>query len=62
QGSGRVVGINVPSDTVTVRLNETGRRCVCSRASVCGSRQAYDAAYPEPGATGATGAVTEPAG
>ncbi|MCI0688371.1 MAG: stage 0 sporulation protein, partial [Sporichthyaceae bacterium] len=34
QGSGRVVGINVPSDTVTVRLNETGRRCVCSRASV----------------------------
>jgi cell fate regulator YaaT (PSP1 superfamily) len=45
-GSGRVVGVNVPSDTVTVRLGETGRRCVCSRASVCGSRQAYEAAHP----------------
>jgi len=51
-GEGRVVGHNVPSDTVVVRLSESGRRCACSKADVCGSRQAYDKAYgsaPTPG-------------
>lgn len=41
EGAGRVVGRNVPSDTVVVRLDEGGRRCACSKASVCGSRAAY---------------------
>jgi len=40
-GPGRVVGRNVPSDTVTVRLDDGGGRCACSKASVCGSRTAY---------------------
>jgi cell fate regulator YaaT (PSP1 superfamily) len=41
-GAGRVVGRSVPADTVTVRLDTDGSRCSCSRASVCGSRQAYE--------------------
>jgi cell fate regulator YaaT (PSP1 superfamily) len=44
EGDGRVVGYNVPSETVVVRLAESGRRCACTKADVCGSRQAYDAA------------------
>ncbi|HSV67057.1 MAG TPA: regulatory iron-sulfur-containing complex subunit RicT [Mycobacteriales bacterium] len=43
EGAGRVVGHSVPSDSVVVRLNDGGGRCVCTRASVCGSRQAYEA-------------------
>jgi cell fate regulator YaaT (PSP1 superfamily) len=43
-GPATVVGYNVPAETVLVRVNETGRRCACSVASVCGSRQAYDGA------------------
>jgi cell fate regulator YaaT (PSP1 superfamily) len=43
-GPGTVVGYNVPSDTVLVRVAETGRRCACSKASVCGSRSAFDEA------------------
>ena len=43
EGPGVVVGHNVPSETVVVRVNETGRRCACSVASVCGSRTEYDA-------------------
>ncbi len=46
EGPGTVVGYNVPSETVVVRVTETGRRCACSVASVCGSRTAYDSAYP----------------
>ncbi len=42
EGPGTVVGHNVPSGSVTVRVAETGRRCNCSVASVCGSRAAYD--------------------
>ena len=42
-GAGTVVGHNVPSDSVVVRLDEGGSRCSCSRASVCGSRQAFEA-------------------
>jgi cell fate regulator YaaT (PSP1 superfamily) len=45
EGPGTVVGHNVPSDKVVVRLSEDGRRSACSRASVCGSRQAYEAKY-----------------
>jgi cell fate regulator YaaT (PSP1 superfamily) len=50
-GEGRVVGHNVPSETVVVRLSDSGRRCACTKADVCGSRQAYDQAYspPKPG-------------
>jgi cell fate regulator YaaT (PSP1 superfamily) len=46
EGAGVVVGHNVPSGSVVVRVNETGRRCACSVASVCGTRQEYDAAHP----------------
>ncbi len=42
EGSGRVVAHNVPTDSVVVRLDQGGGRCSCSRASVCGSRQAYE--------------------
>src|SRR3954451_415264 len=41
-GPGTVVGHNVPSDSVVVRLDDGGRRCACSVAAVCGSRAAYD--------------------
>ena len=44
-GPGTVVGHNVPADQVVVKLAEDGRRCACPRASVCGSRQAYEAKY-----------------
>jgi cell fate regulator YaaT (PSP1 superfamily) len=44
-GPGTVVGHNVPADQVVVKLNEDGRRCACPKASVCGSRQAYEATY-----------------
>ena len=47
EGPGTVVGHNVPSDSVLVRLHEGGRRCSCPRASVCGPRQAYEAAYSD---------------
>jgi cell fate regulator YaaT (PSP1 superfamily) len=42
EGPATVVGYNVPADTVVVRVNDSGRRCACSKASVCGSRSAYD--------------------
>ncbi|WP_204288962.1 PSP1 domain-containing protein [Microbispora amethystogenes] len=45
EGPGTVVGHNVPSDSVIVRLNDGGRRCSCSRASVCAPRKAHDATY-----------------
>jgi cell fate regulator YaaT (PSP1 superfamily) len=44
-GPGTVVGHNVPSDQVVVRLAEDGRRTTCPKASVCGSRQAYEAMH-----------------
>ncbi|MBP2704492.1 hypothetical protein JOL79_11770 [Microbispora sp. RL4-1S] len=56
EGSGTVVGRNVPSDTVTVRLNEGGRRCACPSASVCSPRKQHDAMYGE----AETVAVSEP--
>jgi len=57
EGDGTLVGYNVPGETVVVKLNETGKRCVCTKASVCGSRQAYESAY---GDGVATAAGTEP--
>jgi cell fate regulator YaaT (PSP1 superfamily) len=41
-GEGRVVAHVVPSDSVVVRMTDSGRTCACSRASVCGSRAEYD--------------------
>ncbi|RIV36997.1 PSP1 domain-containing protein [Micromonospora radicis] len=42
EGEGRVVGHSVPRDAVTVRLDADGSRSMCSRADVCGSRQAHN--------------------
>jgi cell fate regulator YaaT (PSP1 superfamily) len=47
-GPGRVIDYNVPGDTVRVRLADGGRTCSCSRASVCGPRQAHDERYNPP--------------
>src|SRR5262249_22225311 len=55
EGDGRVVGHSVPTDSVVVRLNDGGRRCVCSKASVCGSRQAYEASPASDGPVGGSG-------
>src|SRR5216683_351215 len=44
-GPGTVVGHNVPSDTVVVKLAADGRACACPKASVCGSRQAYESMH-----------------
>jgi cell fate regulator YaaT (PSP1 superfamily) len=41
-GEARVVGHSVPRDAVVVRMDADGSRCSCSRASVCGPRQAYE--------------------
>jgi cell fate regulator YaaT (PSP1 superfamily) len=45
EGDGRVVAHSVPADSVVVRLDDGGRRCACSLASVCAPRKAHDAAY-----------------
>lgn len=42
EGRGTVVGHNVPSESVVVRVKDSGRTCACTKASVCGSRQAYE--------------------
>ncbi|HEU5034370.1 MAG TPA: regulatory iron-sulfur-containing complex subunit RicT [Mycobacteriales bacterium] len=44
EGAGRVVGHNVPSGSVVVRLAASGQTCRCSLASVCAPRAAYDEA------------------
>jgi cell fate regulator YaaT (PSP1 superfamily) len=44
-GPGTVVGHNVPADQVIVKLTEDGRRTTCPKASVCGSRKAYEAMH-----------------
>ena len=41
---GKVVGYNVPADVVVIKDQDTGRRTSCPKASVCGSRQAYEKA------------------
>ena len=50
-GAGTVVGYRVPADEVIVKVAETGSRCACPRASVCGSRQAYEAMHGAEGGT-----------
>jgi cell fate regulator YaaT (PSP1 superfamily) len=45
EGAGTVVGYSVPADQVVVKVAETGQRCACPRASVCGSRQEYEAMH-----------------
>jgi cell fate regulator YaaT (PSP1 superfamily) len=45
EGEGTVVGHNVPSGSVVVKLTGDGRTCACEHASVCGSRKAYDSMY-----------------
>jgi cell fate regulator YaaT (PSP1 superfamily) len=44
-GPGVVVGHNVPSDIVIVKLATDGRRTSCPKASVCGSRKAHEAMH-----------------
>ena len=61
EGDGRVIGHSVPRDSVVVRLDADGSRCVCSRASVCGSRKAYDQRYSGPAPAQASRATTGPA-
>ena len=46
--AGVVVAHQVPVDAVLVRMKDSGAVSSCSRASVCGSRQAYEQ-RPEPG-------------
>ncbi len=58
EGPGTVVGHNVPADTVVMKLTADGRRCACSRASVCGSRKAYEATYQAPGEAAGGGGGT----
>jgi cell fate regulator YaaT (PSP1 superfamily) len=45
EGHGRVVAHSVLADSVIVRLDDGGRRCACSLASVCAPRQAHEATY-----------------
>jgi cell fate regulator YaaT (PSP1 superfamily) len=59
EGPGIVAGHNVPGDKVVVKLTADGRKCACTRASVCGSRQAYETRYgdgPNPAAAPASDA------
>jgi cell fate regulator YaaT (PSP1 superfamily) len=49
EGRGVVTGYNVPGDKVVVKITADGRKCACTRASVCGSRQAYEARYGDAG-------------
>jgi len=59
EGPGIVAGHNVPGDKVVVKLTADGRKCACTRASVCGSRQDYEARYgdgPNPAAAPASDA------
>ena len=43
EGEGVVVAHQVPADSVLVRVSASGSTVSCSRASVCGSRRAYEA-------------------
>jgi cell fate regulator YaaT (PSP1 superfamily) len=47
EGPGRVVGHSVPRDAVVVRLDSDGKRSVCPKASVCGSRKLFEQRYSE---------------
>ena len=60
EGEGRVVGHNVPSDSVVVRLSASGQTCRCSRADVCVPRRAYDEAVSEGARPGSGEATSDP--
>jgi cell fate regulator YaaT (PSP1 superfamily) len=45
EGPGTVIGHNVPAEQVIVKLAEDGRHTSCPKASVCGSRKAYEAMH-----------------
>jgi cell fate regulator YaaT (PSP1 superfamily) len=63
EGPGVVAGHSVPGDKVVVKLTADGRKCACPRASVCGSRQAYEARYgdgPSPAAGSAAAPPVDP--
>jgi cell fate regulator YaaT (PSP1 superfamily) len=47
-GPGIVTGLNVHGDKVVVKLTGDGRKCACTKASVCGSRKAYEEKYENP--------------
>jgi cell fate regulator YaaT (PSP1 superfamily) len=47
EGDGVVVGHNVPSESVVVRLGADGRRTTCALASVCSSRRAYEQVHSD---------------
>jgi cell fate regulator YaaT (PSP1 superfamily) len=47
EGNGKVVAHSVPRDSVVVRLDADGSRRVCPKASVCGSRKAFEQRYTE---------------
>lgn len=49
EGEGKVVGHNVPGDSVVVRLDEDGTRARCPRADVCASHHAYESRPTSPG-------------
>jgi cell fate regulator YaaT (PSP1 superfamily) len=48
-GPGTVIGHNVPSDTVVVKLYADGQARACPKASVCGSRKAYESMHGKAG-------------
>jgi cell fate regulator YaaT (PSP1 superfamily) len=58
-GPGTVVGHNVPSDTVVVKLAADGRACACPKASVCGSRKAYESMHGKSSSPGRGKAARE---
>lgn len=43
EGSGTVIGHNVPGEQVVLRMSADGRRSACALASVCSARKAYEA-------------------
>jgi cell fate regulator YaaT (PSP1 superfamily) len=49
EGPGTVIGHNVPSDTVVVKLSADGQARACPKASVCGSRKAYESMHGKAG-------------
>jgi cell fate regulator YaaT (PSP1 superfamily) len=49
EGDATVVAHQVPADSVLVRINATGAMMSCSRASVCGSRHAYESREADEG-------------
>ncbi len=45
EGEGTVVGFNVPTDSVVVKVTETGARIMCQVESVCPARREHEARY-----------------